>query len=331
MRYEDAGVHIEEKAVALRRARGALEATYTPEVLKGLGAFGGLYDASRLKAMRHPVLVASTDGVGTKVLLALEVGEVFGLGFDLVNHSVNDLLAQGARPLFFLDYLAASRLSPGLLESLLTSLAEACRGVGIPLLAGETAEMPGVYREGAWDLVGTIVGVVEKEEILGPERVQPGDILLALPANGPHTNGYSLIRKLVSGKDLETFVPELGESLKDALLRPHRLYLKEVEALRPLGLKALAHITGGGVYENLPRALPEGLGAEIRKGSWPIPPIFPYLQALGEVPEEEMYRVFNMGLGMIAVLPQEALEEALRRVEAYPVGRVVEGEGVFLV
>lgn len=331
MRYEDAGVHIEEKAEALRRARGTLEATYTPEVLKGLGAFGGLYDASRLKAMRHPVLVASTDGVGTKVLLALEVGEVFGLGFDLVNHSVNDLLAQGARPLFFLDYLAASRLSPELLESLLTSMAEACRSVGIPLLAGETAEMPGVYREGAWDLVGTIVGVVEKEEILGPERVQPGDILLALPANGPHTNGYSLIRKLVSGKDLRTFVPKLGESLKDALLKPHRLYLKEVEALRPLGLKALAHITGGGVYENLPRALPEGLGAEIRKESWPIPPIFPYLQALGEVPEEEMYRVFNMGLGMIAVLPQEALEEALRRVEAYPVGRVVEGEGVFLI
>ncbi len=328
MRYEDAGVHIEEKAEALKRAKGALEATYTPEVLKGLGAFGGMFDAEGLKAMRHPVLVASTDGVGTKVLLALEAGEVSGLGFDLVNHSVNDILAQGARPLFFLDYLAASRLSPTLLEALLTSLAEACRSVGIPLLAGETAEMPGVYQEGAWDLAGTILGVVEKDEILGPERVRPGEVLLALPANGPHTNGYSLIRRLVAGKDLEAPVPELGESLKEALLRPHPLYLKEVEALKPLGLKALAHITGGGVYENLPRALPRGLGAEIQKGSWPIPPIFPYLQALGGVPEEEMYRVFNMGLGMVAILPEESLEEALKRVVAYPVGRVVEGEGI---
>jgi phosphoribosylformylglycinamidine cyclo-ligase len=331
MRYEDAGVHIGEKARALRRAKEALESTYTQEVLRGLGAFGGLFDAAGLKAMRHPVLVASTDGVGTKVLLALEAKEVSGLGFDLVNHSVNDLLAQGARPLFFLDYLAASRLVPEVLEALLASLAAACREVGIPLLAGETAEMPGVYREGAWDLAGTIVGVVERDEVLGPERVEKGDVLLAFPSSGPHTNGYTLIRKVVEGRDLEVFVPELGESLKAALLRPHRHYLKEVEALRPLGLKALAHITGGGVQENLPRALPEGLGAEIRKGSWPVPPVFPYLQALGGIPEEEMYRVFNMGLGMIAVLPEEALEEALKRVQAYPVGRVVEGEGVHWV
>ncbi|MGQ9736254.1 MAG: phosphoribosylformylglycinamidine cyclo-ligase [Thermaceae bacterium] len=331
MRYEDAGVHIEAKAEALKRAREALEATYTPEVLRGLGAFGGLFSAARLKRMRHPVLVASTDGVGTKVLLALEAGEVSGLGFDLVNHSVNDLLAQGARPLFFLDYLASSGLDPSLLESLLTSLAEACRAVGIPLLAGETAEMPGVYREGAWDLVGTIIGVVEKEEILGPERVEAGDVLFALAANGPHTNGYSLIRRVIAGRDLEEYIPELGESLKAALLRPHRLFLEEVEALKPLGLKALAHITGGGVFENLPRALPKGLGANIRKGSWPIPPIFPYLQKLGDIPEEEMYRVFNMGLGMIAILPQDRLEEAQASVGGYPVGWVVEGEGVRLV
>ena len=218
MRYEEAGVHIEAKAEALRRAREAIAATYTPEVLRGMGAFGGLYAASRLKALEEPVLVATTDGVGTKTLLALEAGDVSGLGFDLVNHSVNDLLAQGAEPLFFLDYLAASHLDEGVLAALLASLAEACRAHGIPLLGGETAEMPGVYREGAWDIAGTLVGVVERSRILGPERVREGDALLALPSSGPHTNGYSLIRKVVAGQDLSAPVPELGESLKEALL-----------------------------------------------------------------------------------------------------------------
>jgi phosphoribosylformylglycinamidine cyclo-ligase len=207
MRYEEAGVHIAQKAEALKRAKAQVEATYTPEVLRGLGAFGGLFDAMALKGMRHPVLVATTDGVGTKTLLALEVGDVSGLGFDLVNHSVNDLLAQGARPLFFLDYLAASRLEEEVLAGLLASLAQACKALGIPLLGGETAEMPGVYREGAWDLAGTMVGVVEREGILGPERVREGDLLLALPSSGPHTNGYSLIRKVVAGHDLLAFGP----------------------------------------------------------------------------------------------------------------------------
>jgi len=333
MRYEEAGVHIEAKAEALRRAREAIAATYTPEVLRGMGAFGGLYAASRLKALEEPVLVATTDGVGTKSLLALEAGDVSGLGFDLVNHSVNDLLAQGAEPLFFLDYLAASHLDEGVLAALLASLAEACRAHGIPLLGGETAEMPGVYREGAWDIAGTLVGVVERSRILGPERVREGDALLALPSSGPHTNGYSLIRKVVAGQDLSAPVPELGESLKEALLRPHRAYLKEFRLLWEAGveLHAAAHITGGGLPENLPRALPPGLGAEVRRGSWPIPPVFPYLQRLGGIPEEEMYRVFNMGLGMVLVLPQEAAEEALKLVEGFLVGRVVPGEGVRLV
>lgn len=333
MRYEDAGVHIEAKAEALRGAREALEATYTPEVLRGLGAFGGLWDAGKLKGMDHPVLVATTDGVGTKTLLALRVGDVSGLGFDLVNHSVNDLLCQGAEPLFFLDYLAASHLEPEILAGLLRSLAEACRAQGIPLLGGETAEMPGVYREGVWDVVGTLVGVVERTAILGPERVREGDAILALPSSGPHTNGYSLIRRLVEGLDLEAPIPELGESLKAALLRPHRACLQEFRTLKAQGveLHAIAHITGGGVYENLPRALPEGLGAEIQKGSWPIPPVFPYLQSLGHIPEEEMYRVFNMGLGLLLLLPEGEAERAMRLVKAYRVGRVVPGQGVRLV
>ncbi|GAB5603128.1 phosphoribosylformylglycinamidine cyclo-ligase [Thermus sp. FJN-A] len=330
MRYEEAGVNIKAKAEALRRAREAIAATYTPEVLRGLGAFGGLWDARALKGMGHPVLVATTDGVGTKTLLALEAGDVSGLGHDLVNHSVNDLLCQGATPLFFLDYLAASRLEEGVLAALLTSLAEACRAHGIPLLGGETAEMPGVYREGAWDVAGTLVGVVEREEVLGPERVQAYDVLLALPSSGPHTNGYSLIRKVVAGRDLETQVPELGESLKAALLRPHRAYLREFLRLKEAGVEihAIAHITGGGLEENLPRALPQGLGAEVRRGSWPVPPVFPYLQRLGEIPEEEMYRVFNMGLGLILVLPEREGERAQALVESFPIGRVVPGAGV---
>ncbi len=333
MRYEDTGVHLEAKAKALKGAREALEATYTPEVLRGIGAFGGLWDAARLKGMEHPVLVATTDGVGTKTLLALKVGDVSGLGFDLVNHSVNDLLCQGAEPLFFLDYLAASRLDPEVLAGLLRSLAKACRAQGIPLLGGETAEMPGVYREGAWDVVGTLVGVVEHKEVLGPERVREGDAILALPSSGPHTNGYSLIRRLVEGLDLEAPLPELGESLKEALLRPHRAYLEEFRTLKAQGveLHAIAHITGGGVYENLPRALPEGLGAEIQKGSWPVPPIFPYLQRLGGIPEEEMYRVFNMGLGLLLILPEGEAERALTLVNAHRVGRVVRGQGVHLL
>ncbi len=328
MRYEDAGVQLEAKLQALNEAKAELEATYTREVLRGFGAFGGLWDAQALKAMRHPVLVATTDGVGTKTLLALEWGRLEGLGYDLVNHSVNDLLCQGARPLFFMDYLAAARLEPNILATLLRSLAEACRALGIPLLGGETAEMPGVYREGAWDLAGTLVGVVEREDILGPDRVRPGDWLLALPSSGPHTNGYSLIRKVIAGEDPWVLRPELGESLAEALLRPHRAYLGEFEALKDLELHAIAHITGGGLPENLPRALPKGLGAEIQRGSWPVPPIFPYLQRLGAIPEEEMYRVFNMGIGLVLVLPEEAAQEALKRVEAYAIGRVVEGTGL---
>jgi phosphoribosylformylglycinamidine cyclo-ligase len=333
MRYEEAGVHIAQKAEALKRAKAQAEATYTPEVLRGLGAFGGLFDAMVLKGMRHPVLVATTDGVGTKTLLALEVGDVSGLGFDLVNHSVNDLLAQGARPLFFLDYLAASRLEEEVLAGLLASLAQACKALGIPLLGGETAEMPGVYREGAWDLAGTMVGVVEREGILGPERVREGDLLLALPSSGPHTNGYSLIRKVVAGHDLLALVPELGESLKEALLRPHRAYWPEFLRLQERGVEihAIAHITGGGIWENLPRALPEGLGAEIQRGTWPVPPIFPYLQRLGHIPEEEMFRVFNMGLGLILVLPEAEARRAQELVEGFLVGRVVPEPGIRLL
>ncbi|RIH87703.1 Phosphoribosylformylglycinamidine cyclo-ligase [Meiothermus luteus] len=335
MNYREAGVDIGRKANALQAAAAKIGETYTPEVLKGMGAFGGMLLASRLKGMREPVLVASTDGVGTKTLLAVQTGRYEGLGFDLVHHSVNDILVQGARPLFFMDYIASARLEETLLGAVLASLAEACKAVGIPLLGGETAEMPGVYREGALELAGTIVGVVERDEVVDGKKVRPGDVLLALPSSGLHTNGYSLARRVFEGWNLEEPREELaGRSLAEALLEPHRCYLREVERLWGAGVevKAMVHITGGGVYENLPRVLPLGLGAEVWRGSFPVPPIFGLIQRAGQVEEQEMYRVFNMGLGYILVVSPDRVGEVQALLpQSHPVGRIIEGSGVQVV
>ncbi|HEU4740216.1 MAG TPA: phosphoribosylformylglycinamidine cyclo-ligase [Meiothermus sp.] len=332
MKYEDAGVNIDRKAGALKAASAKIKGTYTPEVLWGLGAFGGMFDASRLKGLEQPVLVASTDGVGTKTLLAAQTGRWDGLGFDIVNHCVNDLLVQGAKPLFFLDYVASARLEADVLGAVLESLAEACKAAGMPLLGGETAEMPGVYHPGGLDLVGTIVGVVDRPKIVDGSRVEPGDLILALPSSGLHTNGYSLARKVFENWDLEESRPELGGiSLATALLKPHKSYLEPVSWLLESGLevRAMAHITGGGVYENLPRVLPEGLGAEIQTGTWAIPPIFGLIQQLGQVEQAEMFRVFNMGLGYLIVMKESDAEQALQTLGmGYCVGRIVAGAGV---
>lgn len=332
MKYEDAGVHIDRKANTLKAAAAKIKESYTPEVLRGIGSFGGMLDASRLKGLEHPVLVASTDGVGTKTMIAAQVGRYGGLGFDIVNHCVNDLLVQGAKPLFFLDYVASARLEPEVLGNVLASLADACKAVGIPLLGGETAEMPGVYHAGGLDLVGTIVGVVDKAKIIDGTKVQPGDVLLALPSSGLHTNGYSLARKVFEGWDLEEPRAELrGQSLADALLEPHRSYLEPVSKLLDAGIeiKAMAHITGGGVYENLPRVLPEGLGGEIATGTWPIPPIFPLIRRIGNVHQDEMFRVFNMGLGYILVLGEsEAVKVTTLLSESCRVGYIIERSGI---
>lgn len=327
MKYEDAGVDIDRKAAALKAATAKIKATYTPEVLRGIGAFGGMLDASRLKGMEEPVLVASTDGVGTKTMLAAQTGRYGGLGFDIVNHCVNDLLVQGARPLFFMDYIASARLDSQVLATVLDSLAEACKGVGMPLLGGETAEMPGVYHQGGLDLVGTIVGVVDKAQLIDGSQVQVGDVLVALPSSGLHTNGYSLARKVFEGWNLEEPRPELeGQTLVEALLEPHRCYLEPVSGLLDGGLKikAMAHITGGGVYENLPRVLPQGLGAHLALGSWPIPPIFELIQKVGRVNQAEMFRVFNMGLGYILVLSKD-LASSLSTLlpQSYRVGYII--------
>ncbi len=335
MKYQDAGVDIDRKANALKAAAGKIRETYTPEVLRGIGAFGGMIEVSKLKGMDQPVLVSSTDGVGTKTLLAAQSGRYGGLGFDIVHHSINDLLVQGAMPLFFMDYIASARLEADILATVLESLANACKAAGIPLLGGETAEMPGVYHQGGLDLVGTIVGVVDKAKIVDGSRVQPGDVVIALPSSGLHTNGYSLARKVFEGWDLEEPRPELGgQNLAEALLKPHSCYLDPVSKVLEAGIeiKAMAHITGGGIYENLPRVLPQGLGAEIRIKDCPIPPIFGIIQKTGNVAQHEMYRVFNMGLGYILVLSSDlASRVGTLLPNSYPVGYIMSGSEIKLV
>lgn len=327
--YGDAGVHLDAGEEALRLMGSAVKATYTPAVLAGLGAFGGAFDAGALKAMRAPVLVASTDGVGTKTEVARALERFDTVGGDLVNHCVNDILVGGARPLFFLDYVASARLEPTVTAALVGGVAAACRGHGIPLLGGETAEMPGVYEAGAFDLVGTIVGAAERGAILTGERVRAGDIILGLASGGLQTNGFSLARKVLGGS-LHEPLAEGGEgTVGDALLAPHRSFFGGVWPLVEAGLlHGSAHITGGGLLENLPRTLPPGLGAHLTP-TWPVPEIFGLIQARGGVSAAEMYRVFNMGVGFALITSAEnvgAVQAGLP--EAFVIGEVVPGEGV---
>jgi len=328
--YASAGVDIQAGNQAVELMSAAVRSTYGPEVLLGIGAFGGLFDAQTLKQMDQPVLVASTDGVGTKVKLAAQAGRFEGIGQDLVNHCINDILVQGARPLFFLDYFASSKIAPGMVARVVSGVAEACRAAGVALLGGETAEMPGVYASGEFDLAGTIVGVVEKATVLPRGGIQAGDVLIGLRSSGPHTNGYSLIRKIFAGVSLEHVYPELGVPLADALLAPHRSYLGLLYPLlgqAELGIKALAHLTGGGFLENIPRILPPGTGAEVRPGSWPVPPLFQLLQKMGQVSPLEMHRVFNLGIGMVIVVEAgkaAAFQQAISE-ETWQIGQVVAG------
>jgi phosphoribosylformylglycinamidine cyclo-ligase len=328
--YAGSGVDIEagNRAVALMKA--AVQSTYGPEVLQGIGAFGGLYDAARIKALQAPVLVASTDGVGTKVRLASQAGRYAGIGHDIVNHCVNDILVQGARPLFFLDYIASGRLDPEQVAAIVGGMAEACRAAGCALLGGETAEMPGVYATGEFDVVGTMVGLVEKEFSLPRAGLAAGDVLIGLRSSGPHTNGYSLIRRVFEGVPLDHVYPELGRPLADVLLAPHRSYLpllRDIVVGNNTPIKALAHVTGGGFIENIPRVLPEGLQAVLRPGTWPVPPLFTLIQARGQVTTEEMHRVLNMGLGLVMMMdPVEAtsVRESLGE-DTWIIGELVAG------
>lgn len=325
--YAQAGVNIDAGQQAVNLMAEAIKATYGPEVLSETGSFGGQYDAAGLKQMTAPVLVASTDGVGTKTKVAARLDRWDTIGHDIVNHCVNDILVQGARPLFFLDYVASACLNPEQIATIVRGIAAACQAVGCALLGGETAEMPGVYQPGEIDLAGTIVGVVERGQLLNGARIQPGDAILGLPSNGLHTNGYSLARAVLADLDWSAPMPELGRSLGDILLTPHRAYLRPIQELwqAEIDLRGLAHITGGGVLDNLPRIFSPGIGAVIRRGTWPEQPIFGFIQRLGQVDDAEMFRVFNMGLGMLAVIPSDQVNQALRVLpgEAFRVGEIV--------
>jgi phosphoribosylformylglycinamidine cyclo-ligase len=304
MDYRQSGVDIDTANETVRRIKALARATFTPGVLSEIGSFGGLFRLDRDR-YRDPVLVSSADGVGTKLKIAFMTGRHGTVGSDLVNHCVNDILVQGAEPLFFLDYLAAGRLSTTVAEQVVAGIARACRDNGCALIGGETAEMPGFYADGEYDLAGFIVGIVERERVIDGLTVAPGDALIGISSAGLHMNGFSLARRIlfdVSGFEPDTFLPELGGTVADALLAPHRSYLAAVRPLLAGRLvKGMAHITGGGITENLPRVLPEGCAAAIDTRAWIVPPIFSFLQQRGNVATDEMFRTFNMGIGLIVI------------------------------
>ena len=328
--YAAAGVDIDagERAVDLMKA--AVRQTYTPEVLGGIGAFGGSLSIGALSRAHNLVLVATTDGVGTKTMIAEATGIYDTIGHDIVNHCVNDILVQGARPLIFLDYIAAAKLDPVQIATIVSGCAAACKAVGCVLIGGETAEMPGVYSPASFDLVGTMVGWVDREALIDTGALRPGDVCIGIPSSGLHTNGFSLARRVLGPVGWDTVVPELGRSVGHALLAPHRPYLREVDALWDAGvtIKAMSHITGGAYVENLPRVLPEGIGACIDRSAWEVPAIFQLIQKLGKVDTLEMYRVYNMGMGLVAMVAPDDLDTALAAVpEAVAIGETTAWNG----
>ena len=331
--YADAGVDIDRATRTKQRIKYLAHKTFTKGVLSEIGGYGGLYSIN--KRYLDPVLVSSVDGVGTKLKVAFEMNVHHTVGADLVNHCVNDIVVQGAAPLFFMDYLATGKLEPEVAEKVVGGIAEACKHNSCALIGGETAEMPGFYPEGEYDLAGFIVGVVERERIINSKKVEIGDIILGLPSNGLHSNGYSLARKLlfeVGRYSPETYVNEIKSKVGNELMRTHKSYWPALKKMLDADcIVAMAHITGGGITENLPRVLPRGMAAAIELGSWPVQPIFEHLQKLGNVPQEEMLRTFNMGLGMLLVIPSKKFKKAQTLLERagekpYTVGRIAKGE-----
>ena len=326
--YKQAGVDLDASQEVKRRIRDIVTRTHGPEVLAGVGAFGALYSFAGYK---DPVLVASTDPVGTKLKLAVMTGRYEGIGADLVNACVNDVIVCGARPLLFLDYINMSSLRAEVVVTLVEGMAKACEEVGCALIGGETAEMPGVFADDNFDVSGFVLGVVERSEMIDTSRIEAGDALIGVPSNGLHTNGYSLVRH-VYGLDsdpspLYEFRSELGETLGDALLRPHPPYYNRLKPVFGM-VKGIAHVTGGGLIENVPRVLPDGLAARFDTGTWPVPPIFTQIQEDGGIPRDEMYRVFNMGLGLVLACEPSRVSEVLGLVPgALEVGEVVHAGG----
>jgi phosphoribosylformylglycinamidine cyclo-ligase len=310
--------------------KAAVRQTYTPEVLGGIGAFGGSLSIEALSRAHNLVLVATTDGVGTKTMIAEAMGIYDTIGHDIVNHCVNDILVQGARPLIFLDYIAAAKLDPVQIATVVNGCAAACRAVGCVLIGGETAEMPGVYNPGSFDLVGTMVGWVDRDALIDTSTLRPGDVCIGIPSSGLHTNGFSLARRVLGPVGWDTVVPELGGSVGDVLLAPHRPYLREIEALWEAGvtIKAMSHITGGAYVENLPRVLPDGIGARIDRSTWEVPAIFRLIEKLGRVDPLEMYRVYNMGIGLVAMVAPDEVNTALAAVQdAVVIGETTAWDG----
>jgi len=330
--YRDAGVDLEAKEKAFRQIRQLVRETYRPEVLSEFGTFGGLF---ALGTYREPVLVSSVDSVGTKLKIAFALHRHTTVGYDIVSHCCNDILVQGAQPLFFLDYIGMGKLVPDVVRDLVEGLARGCRETGCALIGGETAELPDLYAPGEYDLAGCIVGVVEREELITGASIGEGDVLIGLASVGLHTNGYSLARRILferAGLSVHDEIPGLGISVGEELLKPHKSYVRSILRLKQtVPVKGLAHITGGGLPDNLVRILPEGYRATIRLGSWDVLPIFEYLQRTGDVADEEMRRVFNMGIGMVAVVPSWATDDALRLLReagetATVIGEVRTGE-----
>jgi len=334
--YASAGVDIDAANRATEKIKELARTTFNARTLSEIGSFGGMFDGA-FPSMRQPVLVASADGVGTKLKIAFATGVHNTIGRDLVNHCVNDILVQGARPLFFLDYVATGKLAPETVASIIEGITHGCRENGCVLLGGETAEMPGFYADGEYDVAGFIVGVVDREKVIDGKTIEPGDVVLALPSVGLHTNGYSLARKLFfadAGYEPNTYLDELGGTVGEALLQSHVSYLHDLESFLDEGLiKGLAHITGGGLLENIPRILPEATSVEIARGTWPVLPVFKLMQQIGNIEEPEMFRTFNMGVGMVIICSSAGaarIRETIANI--FEIGRVVKGSRqVYLV
>lgn len=331
--YKKAGVDVEAGYEAVERMKKHINKTTRPEVLGGIGSFAGLFDLSSF-SYKEPVMVSGTDGVGTKLKLAFQMDKHDTVGIDLVAMCANDIVAQGAQPLFFLDYIACGKNDPAKIEQIVAGVANGCVDAGAALIGGETAEMPGMYSDDEYDLAGFVVGIAEKSKLITGQTIEEGNVLIGLPSSGVHSNGYSLVRKVVEDLDYAEQYEGLSKPLGEVLLTPTKIYAKQVaKVLEKVDVKGISHVTGGGFYENLPRMLPEGLGVEVQKGSWNIPEIFTFLQTKGDIPEDEMYGVFNMGVGMVLVVKEEDAEDTISILkeageEASIIGKVTNSEGV---
>jgi phosphoribosylformylglycinamidine cyclo-ligase len=334
--YKDAGVNIDAANIATSRIKKLAKTTFNENVMSEIGSFGGMFNGSFMD-VREPVLVASCDGVGTKLKMAFATGIHNTIGYDLVAHCIDDILVQGARPLFFMDYIATGKLDPDIIEKIIEGITKGCREGNCALLGGETAEMPEFYQDGEYDIAGFIVGIVDRRKVINGARITAGDVVIGLPSLGLHTNGYSLARKIffdVEGYQVDSKVPELGCTVGEELLKPHKNYLPALERLieHEGMIKGLAHITGGGLVENIPRILPSNVDVAIRWGSWPILPVYDLIQRIGNVPREDMIRTFNMGIGMVVITsPQyaQSVQDQLERAREpfYIIGEVVDGDG----